>query len=80
MSAPVGEVGRRRQSGVVPPRPDLPVVIGPSFWPVVFRLLDWPMSCALSSWAEPFVGKLVCEGPRVYEPDIGPIRVPLNPA
>ena len=27
------------------------------------------MSCALSVWAEPLFGKLVCEGPWVYEPN-----------
>ena len=56
VSAPVGEVGRSRKAGTIPPRPGLPV--GDWIALLAYCLDTWagPMSCTLSAWAEPLLG------------------------
>ena len=34
--------------------------------------MGWLMSCVFACLGRAFVGKLVCEGPRVYDPDKSP--------
>ena len=48
--------GRSWKTGVVPPRPDLPVDDWTTLLDCCFRYLGWRMSCALSTWAEPLWG------------------------
>ena len=68
VSAPVGEVGRSRQAGAVPPRPVLPVGDWTTLLPCCFRLLGRPMSCALSAWAEPLRGSRSARDPGFMNP------------
>ena len=55
-SAPVGEVGQSQKTGVVPPRPDLPINDWIALLACLFRYLGRPMSCVLSAWDEPLLG------------------------
>ena len=68
VSAPVGEVGRSRQAGVVPPRPDLPVDDWTALMACCFRLLGRPMSYALSAWAKPLQGSWSTRHPGFMNP------------
>ena len=68
VSASVGDVGRSRQAGAVPPRPDLPVGDWTVLLACCFRLLGRPMSCALSAWAEPLRGSRSARDPGFMNP------------
>ena len=71
VSPPVGKVGRSQKTGVAPPRPDLPVGIGSPFWPGV-QIFGPAPELRDVCLGRASVGKLVREGPRVYEPDRSP--------
>jgi len=75
VSAPVEEVGRSRQAGVVPPRSDLLVGDWTARLACCFRFLGRLTSCALSAWAERLRGSRSARDPGFMNPTLCVISI-----